>query len=239
MQRVHLTGGPALVLDAYAHVIDDSADLTVHAQTPQLADALPLLLSARSDLLLIHTRALADAKPATTHLHLREAAAQTRTAVIGHLPSACFASCLSAGVTGILGPDLDVAHFLGALGLICRGGLVISPAPVPAGPAVATAPVLTVLSPRERQILGLAATHIHNDTLAHLLGLSPFTIKTHLNRVMRKLGATNRAHLVTIAYESGLVTPGSANHAHHRSGTRHSSPDPVTAWPAATNVAPW
>ncbi|MDO0916638.1 LuxR C-terminal-related transcriptional regulator [Streptomyces sp. DT2A-34] len=69
-------------------------------------------------------------------------------------------------------------------------------------------PVLDQLSARERQILILVATQPDNNALARLLGLSPLTVKSHVNRILRKFGVSTRAQLVAIAYESGLVTPG-------------------------------
>lgn len=211
MHRVHLTGGPTLVLDAYAHVIGGSANLTVQGQTSTFVHALEILPSARPDVLLLHANALADAKPAVNQQRLRRAAARSRLAVIGDISTSDIASYMSTGVTGILSQDLDVAQFLTALELVSRGGLVIAPAPELASPLTASpAPMLALLSARERQILTLVTVEPHNEALAGVLGLSPLTVKTHVNRIMRKLGTSNRAQLVAVAYESGLVVPGIA-----------------------------
>ncbi|MEU6102318.1 helix-turn-helix transcriptional regulator [Streptomyces flaveolus] len=64
------------------------------------------------------------------------------------------------------------------------------------------------LSERERQVLTLVARGLTNTEIADSLGLSPLTAKTHVSRIMGKLGARDRAQLVIVAYESGLVTPG-------------------------------
>ncbi|MFC8822752.1 response regulator transcription factor [Streptomyces rochei] len=66
------------------------------------------------------------------------------------------------------------------------------------------------LSDRERQVLTLVARGLNNTEIADSLGLSPLTAKTHVSRVMGKLGTRDRAQLVIVAYESGLVTPGTA-----------------------------
>ncbi|MET8745640.1 LuxR C-terminal-related transcriptional regulator [Streptomyces sp. NPDC004728] len=116
-------------------------------------------------------------------------------------------------MTGILGLHLELDHFFTALDLVSRGGMVISPAPTHANSAPLSPPALASLSNRERQVLALVPTQPNNDAIARLLGLSPFTVKTHINRIGHKLGASSRAHLVAIAYESRLVIPGLTPHA--------------------------
>jgi DNA-binding NarL/FixJ family response regulator len=61
---------------------------------------------------------------------------------------------------------------------------------------------------REREVMTLVAAGLSNDEIAGRLYLSPLTSKTHVSRIMTKLNARDRAQLVVIAYESGLVTPG-------------------------------
>lgn len=73
-------------------------------------------------------------------------------------------------------------------------------APVAAGPEC--------LSDREREVLTLVARGLNNTEIAGSLGLSPLTVKTHVSRTMGKLGVRDRAQLVIVAYESGLVAPG-------------------------------
>jgi DNA-binding CsgD family transcriptional regulator len=67
---------------------------------------------------------------------------------------------------------------------------------------------LAGLTPREREILTLVASGLSNDDIAERLVISPATAKTHVNRTMMKLNARDRAQLVIIAYETGLITPG-------------------------------
>ena len=82
----------------------------------------------------------------------------------------------------------------------------------PAGPAAARPagrpPDLARLTEREREVLGLVARGLSNDEIAGKLFLSPLTTKTHVSRIITKLGVRDRAQLVVIAYESGLVVPG-------------------------------
>ena len=66
---------------------------------------------------------------------------------------------------------------------------------------------LTELTDREREVLTLVGSGLSNDDIARHLSVSPHTVKTHINRTMTKLAAHDRAQLVVIAYESGLITP--------------------------------
>lgn len=68
--------------------------------------------------------------------------------------------------------------------------------------------LLEVLTDREREVLALVAKGLSNQEIADRLYMSPATAKTHVSRAMTKLGARDRAQLVVIGYETGLVTPG-------------------------------
>jgi DNA-binding NarL/FixJ family response regulator len=79
--------------------------------------------------------------------------------------------------------------------------------PAPAG-ALAAPPELDELTAREREVLALVGTGLSNQEIAAHLVLSPLTAKTHVSRLFAKLAARDRAQLVVLAYESGLVVPG-------------------------------
>jgi len=103
--------------------------------------------------------------------------------------------------------------------VVARGDALLSPSvtrrlitdlasrPERAAPAV-SGPALDPLTAREREVLALVAAGLSNDEIAARLYLSPLTAKTHVSRIMTKLLARDRAQLVVIAYESGLVVPG-------------------------------
>jgi DNA-binding NarL/FixJ family response regulator len=80
------------------------------------------------------------------------------------------------------------------------------PTPGVAGPSAA--PGLETLTPREAEVLGAVARGLSNDEVAEALFMSPATAKTHVSRLLAKLHARDRAQLVVLAYESGVVTPG-------------------------------
>jgi len=70
---------------------------------------------------------------------------------------------------------------------------------------------LSALTPREREVVALVATGMSNDEIAVELFVSPLTAKTHVNRAMMKLGVRDRAQLVVLAYQSGLVRASGRN----------------------------
>ena len=69
-------------------------------------------------------------------------------------------------------------------------------------------PAIRELTEREREVMGLVALGLSNDQIAQRLVVSPATAKTHVGRIMIKLGARDRAQLVVFAYESGMARPG-------------------------------
>ncbi|WP_166845209.1 response regulator transcription factor [Isoptericola sp. BMS4] len=124
-------------------------------------------------------------------------------------------SALRAGASGFVVKDTEPADLLAAVRAAVRGDALLSPgitrrlisefvARPPDALAVAG---LELLTPREREVVALVAHGLSNDEIAERMVLSPLTAKTHVSRAMTKLGARDRAQLVVLAYESGLVTP--------------------------------
>jgi DNA-binding NarL/FixJ family response regulator len=138
---------------------------------------------------------------------------------------------IHAGASGVLYKDVAPDRLLRALHVLAAGDCLFAPgvvrrlvagggprsgggtcagtdAPGAAGASDAgPAPGLDVLTPRERQILGLVATGATNDEMAALLRVTEATVKSHLSRAMTKLGLVSRAQAVVLAYETGLVVP--------------------------------
>ncbi|MET9715334.1 response regulator transcription factor [Streptomyces rochei] len=132
---------------------------------------------------------------------------------------------LRAGASGFLLKDAGPERLLAAVTAVHGGDALFAPAvtrrlveaftrasdagapaPSEAGPP----PGLTALTGREAEVLRLVARGLSNAEAAERLFISEATVKTHLNRTMTKLGLTSRAQAVVVAYETGLVTPGSA-----------------------------
>ena len=126
---------------------------------------------------------------------------------------------LRAGAGGFLLKDTRPADLLDAIRIVHAGEALLDPAITrklieefvkrPAS-TDAVPPDLDVLTPREREVLALVARGMSNAEIAEELVLSAATAKTHVSRIMMKLHARDRAQLVVLAYETGLVTPGTA-----------------------------
>jgi DNA-binding NarL/FixJ family response regulator len=125
---------------------------------------------------------------------------------------------IRAGASGFLGKGVEPAELITAIRVVARGDALLSPKAVrglmnrflaepevgrPAGPSV-----LDVLTDREQEIVGLVALGLSNDEITDRLVLSPATAKTHVNRAMMKLDCRDRAQLVVVAYQTGLVRAG-------------------------------
>ena len=129
---------------------------------------------------------------------------------------------LRAGACGFLGKGAEPVELLNAIRVAAAGDALLSPAAtksliatflaqqpeaVPGPDMQALSQRLEALTGRETEVLVLVAAGHSNDEIAERLAVSPLTVKTHVNRAMAKLGARDRAQLVVIAYESGLVRP--------------------------------
>jgi len=116
-------------------------------------------------------------------------------------------TALRAGARGYVLKEAEDSELVQAVRIVATGGTYLDPAV--GGKVLAAADDSQArLTDREREVLGLIATGLSNDELAETLVISPATVRTHINRVMAKLAARDRAQLVVIAYEAGLVVPG-------------------------------
>jgi DNA-binding NarL/FixJ family response regulator len=122
---------------------------------------------------------------------------------------------LRAGASGFLVKDTSPTELLRAVRVVAAGDALLAPSVtrrliadvVSRAPAPEPAAGLGELTPREREILVLVGAAMSNDEIAERLTISKATAKTHVSRIMGKLEARDRAQLVVVAYESGLVTP--------------------------------
>jgi len=124
---------------------------------------------------------------------------------------------LRVGASGFLLKDTPPADLLSAIRVVAAGDALLAPGvtrrliaefarrpdPTQVAPAA-----LDALTDREREVLGLVARGLSNSEIAQRLVVSSATSKTYVSRLLAKLGARDRAQLVAIAYETGLVTPG-------------------------------
>ena len=125
---------------------------------------------------------------------------------------------LRGGASGFLGKSAEPEELLTAIRVVHRGDALLTPAATRSliarylsrpEPARTVPPrLLADLTDREREILALVGSGLSNEDISRHLTLSPHTVKTHVNRTMTKLGAHDRAQLVVVAYESGLLRSG-------------------------------
>ncbi|MFG2328547.1 response regulator [Streptomyces sp. NPDC048604] len=218
MIRVLLADDQTLVRASFAMLVDSASDMEVVGQAGTGREAVELARSARADLVVMDVRMPdLDGIEATRLIAADDDLAGVKVLVLTTYDTdEHVVAALRAGASGFVVKDIRPAELLDAIRTVAAGDSLLSPGPtarlisrvlaVPAGPPRAGG--LQHLSDRERQVLGLVARGLNNTEIAEALGLSPLTAKTHVSRIMGKVGARDRAQLVVIAYESGLVAPG-------------------------------
>jgi DNA-binding NarL/FixJ family response regulator len=127
-------------------------------------------------------------------------------------------AALRAGASGFLLKDTGPERLLAAISTVAAGDMLFAPTVVgrlieayAQARDTTVADDLSELTARETEVLRLVARGLSNTDIAAQLVVSEATVKTHLNRVMTKLGLSSRAQAVVVAYETGLVVPGSAD----------------------------
>ncbi|MFG2022452.1 response regulator [Streptomyces sp. NPDC048825] len=219
--RVLLADDQTLVRSAFAMLVESAGDMEVVGQAGTGREAVELARSERADLVVMDIRMPdLDGIEATRLIAADEDLAGVKVLVLTTYDTdEHIVEALRAGASGFLVKDTKPAELLDAIRTVAAGESLLSPGPTSRLIARflraphAMAPAAggpEELSERERQVLTLVARGLNNTEIAEALGLSPLTAKTHVSRIMGKLGARDRAQLVMVAYESGLVIPGDA-----------------------------
>ncbi|MFJ8140881.1 response regulator [Streptomyces sp. NPDC096013] len=218
--RVLLADDQNLVRASFAMLVSSAGDMEVVAEAGTGREAVALARSARADLIVMDIRMPdLDGIEATRLIAADEDLAGVKVLVLTtYETDEHIVEALRAGASGFLVKDIRPAELLDAIRTVAAGESLLSPGPTSrliarflrAPNATTTSAVggPSGLSARERQVLALVARGLNNPEIADALGLSPLTVKTHVSRIMGKLGARDRAQLVIVAYESGLVIPG-------------------------------
>jgi DNA-binding NarL/FixJ family response regulator len=220
--RVLLADDQNLVRASFALLVSSAGDMEVVAEAGTGREAVALARSARADLIVMDIRMPdLDGIEATRLIAADEDLAGVKVLVLTtYETDEHIVEALRAGASGFLVKDIRPAELLDAIRTVAAGESLLSPGPTSRliarflrAPDTATTSAVggpSGLSERERQVLALVARGLNNSEIADALGLSPLTAKTHVSRIMGKLGARDRAQLVIVAYESGLVIPGTA-----------------------------
>ncbi len=220
MIRVLLADDQALIRAGFRVLIDTAEDLQVVGEAIDGAQAVDLARRERADVVLMDIRMPGvDGLEATRRISADEDLAGVKVIILTTFESDEYVyQALRAGASGFLVKDTEPADLIQAVRVVARGDALLSPSVtrrlitdiasrVPNGPPP-SGRALAGLTDRERQVMALVAEGMSNDDIAARLFLSPLTSKTHVSRIMTKLNARDRAQLVVLAYETGLVTPG-------------------------------
>ncbi|MBA0049906.1 response regulator transcription factor [Streptomyces sp. AJS327] len=220
--NVVLADDQNLVRAAFAMLIASAPDMEVVGEAGTGREAVALARSTRADLVVMDIRMPDwDGIAATRRIAADPGLAGTRVLVLTTYDTdEHVLEALRAGASGFLVKDTRPAELLDAIRTVAAGESLLSPGPtarliarvlrLPSAPEDETRvpETLAGLSVRERQVLSLVGRGLNNQEVATALALSPLTAKTHVSRIMGKLGVRDRAQLVIAAYESGLITPG-------------------------------
>ncbi|MER7477264.1 response regulator transcription factor [Streptomyces sp. NPDC126510] len=215
--RVLLADDQTLVREAFAMLVESAGDMEVVGQAATGRQAVELARGARPDLVVMDIRMPdLDGIEATRLIAADEDLADVRVLVLTTYDTdENIVEALRAGASGFLVKDTRPAELLDAVRTVAAGEALLSPGPTARlierflrSPCAPETGGPECLSGREREVLALVARGLTNTEIGDALGLSPLTAKTHVSRIMGKLAARDRAQLVIVAYESGMVTPG-------------------------------
>jgi DNA-binding NarL/FixJ family response regulator len=218
MIRVLLADDQALVRAGFRALLDAQGDIEVAGEASDGEQAVRLARQVVPDVVLMDIRMPGtDGLAATRQIAADQRLAGVRVVILTtfELDEYVF-EAIRSGAAGFLVKDADPDELVQAVRVVAGGAALLSPRvtrrlisefasrakpPQPAG-------LLGELTDREREVLALVAEGLSNAEIAARLFVSPATAKTHVSRAMVKLGVRDRAQLVVIAYESGLVRPG-------------------------------
>jgi DNA-binding NarL/FixJ family response regulator len=216
--RVLVVDDQELVRAGFAMIIDSRDDLAVVGEAGDGVAAVVLAGELRPDVILMDVRMpRMDGIEATRRLTAAGHPARIIMLTTFDLDEPVFAA-LRAGASGFLLKDIRPADLADAIRVVAAGEALLAPTVTRrlldrfAGelPGGAAPPSLAALSDREVEVLTLVARALSNDEIAGRLTLSRATVKTHLSAILTKLGLRDRVQAAVLAYEVGLVRPGTA-----------------------------
>ncbi|MHA4818520.1 response regulator [Streptomyces aculeolatus] len=216
--RVVLADDQTLIRAGVSSLIDAADDLEVVGEAANGIEAVELARSTRPDVVVMDIRMPElDGLEATRRIVADDGLAGVRVLVLTTFEVDEYVlRALRAGASGFLGKGVGPRELADAIRLVARGDALLSPTATrglitrflarPDRTDGAVPELLKVLTRREREIVALVATGMSNDEIAERLFLAESTVKTHLKRSMAKLGARDRAQVVVIAFQTGMVT---------------------------------
>jgi DNA-binding NarL/FixJ family response regulator len=217
--RVVVADDQALVRSGFTVLLRSAPDLEVAGEAADGLEAVELATRLRPDVVLMDVRMPnVDGIEATRRITADPRLASTRVIILTTFDLDEYVhEALRAGASGFLLKDTLPEELLNAVRVVAAGDALISPritrrlieefARRP-DPSATSSAALAPLTERELEVLVLVAKGNANSEIAEVLYVSHATVKTHVSRLLSKLYARDRAQLVMLAYETGLVTPG-------------------------------
>ncbi|MFC5184628.1 response regulator transcription factor [Actinomadura harenae] len=216
MIRVLLADDQTLVRAGFRVLLERADDIEVVGEAADGDEAIALAREHRPDVVLMDVRMPGtDGLAATRAVLADERLAATRVVVLTTFDDDEYVfGALHAGASGFLLKDIDPDGLRQAVRTVMAGDALLSPRVTRrlisafvgrTGRTPVEPERLGTLTVREREVVALVAEGLTNQDIADRLAMRPMTAKTHVNRAMTKLGARDRAHLVVIAYRSGLA----------------------------------
>ncbi|MFE0327590.1 response regulator [Streptomyces sp. NPDC058960] len=214
MIRVLIADDQALVRGGFRVLIETEPDMTVVAEARDGDEAVALTRGERPDVVLMDIQMPGTGGLAATRLITGDPAlAGVRVLILTTFDQDDYLmDGLDAGASGFLLKNTEPAQLLHGIRLVAGGEELLSPGlarRLLGGRRPHVDPgVFAHLTDREREVVALAAQGLSNDEISATLHISLATTKTHVSRALTKLEARDRAHLVALAYQQGLITPG-------------------------------
>ena len=220
MIRVAVADDQALVRSGFAVLLRSADGVDVVGEAANGREAVELAQRARPDVILMDIRMPEmDGLEATRHITSNEATLSTKVLILTtfDLDEYVF-EALRAGASGFLLKDTLPDDLLAAVRVVAEGEALLAPTVTrrlieqfvqqPARVTAEPPAGLNALTEREREVLAVVARGLSNAEIAEQLFMSHATAKTHVSRLLTKLDARDRAQLVMVAYEAGVVVPG-------------------------------
>jgi DNA-binding NarL/FixJ family response regulator len=220
--RVVIADDQALVRAGFRMILEADGGVQVVGEAADGEDAVACVRTLRPDVVLMDIRMpVLDGLEATRRIIAEADGVASRIIMLTTFDVDEYVyTALRVGASGFLLKDVSPEQLVAAVRLVAAGDALLAPSitrrlverfarPAPAAtPRPSSAPELSALTSREREVLVLMARGLSNAELAERLTLSEATVKTHVARILSKLELRDRVQAVVLAYEMGVVTPG-------------------------------